>query len=115
MELKTFKDLVFKPHSDSGLTRGLKARILFENGWGLSVIRFKCLIENPILNLCNALYSHVNSKYDSFTDNENEWEIGILKDNKLCYDNPFHFNAVKGYLSENDVTELMIKMQEYKG
>jgi hypothetical protein len=27
----------------------------------------------------------------------------------------FHFNAVKGYLSENDVTELMIKIQEYKG
>lgn len=112
--LKTFKDLVFKPHSDNGLTTGLRARILFDNGWGLSIVRFKSIVEDPFILIDKKLKGIINSKYDSYTNNENEWEIGILKKNQLCYKNPFHNDAVKGYLLENDVSELMIKIQEYK-
>jgi len=114
MKLKTFKDLVFEAHSDDGSTDGFFSKINFDNGWGISVIRFKCKHLDPFVISANFFRKHKNSKYDSLTNNEDEWEVGILKNGELCYKNPFHSDAVKGYLLEKDVTELMIKMQEYK-
>jgi hypothetical protein len=92
-ELKTFKDLTFKPHS---VGDGLMARLNFKNGYGVSVVRFKI--------------PYLLREYGSYTDNENEWEVAILKDDDICYDTPIT-SDVLGHQTEDDVTEIMKQVQ----
>ena len=93
--MKTFKDLEFEPHHFNGLA----AKMFFKNGYGISVVRFKMS----------------NGCYGSYTNNDNEWEIAILKaeenDYDLCYDTPIT-NDVLGFQTEQDVTNVMKKVQE---
>ncbi len=101
--MKTFKDLEFRlyPNMD-----GVEAKLFFDNGYGISIIRFKL----PGVSLVNSL-----PVYGSYTSNENEWEAAILTGTKedwhLCY-NTAITEDVLGHLSEDDVTELMKKIQE---
>lgn len=94
--MKTFKDLAFKSHPNMP---GLQAKMIFDNGYGVSVVRF---------NLPSGL------GYGSYTDNEDEWEVAIVKgteDNAdICYDTPIT-DDVFGHLLENEVTEIMEKVQ----
>ena len=95
---KTFKDLIFKPHTAG---EGLQATMLFKNGYGVSVIRFKI-----------GSYG-----YGSYTSNENEWELAVLfgteDDYDLCYTTPITDDVI-GHLTETEVTDIMIKVQNLK-
>jgi hypothetical protein len=84
--MKTFKDLVFKPHS---LGNGIQAVIDFENGYGISVV------QTP--------YSY-GGKMGLF-------EIAIIdKDREVVYNTPVA-EGVIGYLREEDVTQAMERIQ----
>ena len=95
--MKQFKDLEFKPHQTG---HGLHALIFFKNGYGVSVVRFE-----------------LSFGYGSYTDNEDEWELAVLFGNKdsweLTYSTPIT-EDVMGHLSENEVSEVMLKVQKLK-
>ena len=85
--MKTFNDLEFKQDIQRGLNA---ARIMFDNGYGASVI----------------IGPHTYGGEDGL------YELGVLgKDKKLTYDTPVT-EDVEGYLSEAQVTDLLIKIQQ---
>lgn len=95
--MKTFKDLEFKsPPYD---VNGRQAKMMFENGYGISVVRFR-------------MYGGF---FGSYTNNESEWEIAVLKGNEknwdLDYSTPITEN-VCGYLLAEEVTKIMKQIQE---
>ena len=96
--MKTFKDIDFKPHS---VGEGLQGKIFFDNRYGVSVVRFK-----------------IGERYSSYTNNEDEWELAVLfgneKEWELTYNTPIT-NDVIGWLSSEDVTEIMKKVQGLNG
>ncbi len=100
--MKKFKDLKFKPHQTG---TGLHALIFFKNGYGVSVVRFE---------LVGGL-GGFGFGYGSYTSNESEWELAVLFGNKdswdLTYNTPIT-EDVMGHLSENEVSEVMLKVQE---
>lgn len=96
--MKTFKDLVFKPHTAG---QGLRATCFFDNGYGVSVVRFKL----PSFG------------YGSYTSNENEWELAVLFGDEnnweLTYNTPVT-DDVMGHLTNEEVTEIMKQVQKLK-
>ena len=85
--IKTFKDLEFEPHH---LFPDAKQAVMkFDNGYGVSVLIGKCFFSNGV----------------------NTYEVGILKDDYLCYDT-YITGDVLGYQDEEEVTEIMRKVQE---
>jgi len=85
--MKTFNDLEFKPHITMN---GVMSRIMFENGYGASVVK---------------------GEY-TYGGKDGLYELAVLdKDGKLCYDTPVT-DDVEGYLSENEVTKLMEQIQK---
>ena len=95
--MKSFKDIEFKPHSGYGL-HGL---CFFENGYGVSVVRYKSEIGLP--------------DFLSYTSNEDEWELAVIKgkedDWDLCYDTHITDDVI-GHLSGGEVNWIMIQVQE---
>jgi len=86
--MKTFNDLEFKPHP-SGIG-GIVSRIKFDNGYGASIV------QGP----------HTYGGEDGL------YELAVLNSNgDLIYDTPIT-NDVLGYLSETQVTDLLIKIQQ---
>ena len=88
--MKTFKDLVFEP-LDSEFLVGKACRIQFDNGWGASVVCH------------NYSYGGKNGLY----------EVGVLASTgELHYINPVADGDVIGYLTEENVSEVLIRIQE---
>lgn len=88
--MKTFQDLEFEQINDAPFMVGKKARMSFENGYGVSVV------------------SHTYS----YGGKNGLFEIAVLdKDGNLTYDTPVT-NDVIGYLTEEDVTDVMKQVQE---
>lgn len=98
--IKTFKDLEFETHpilldaKSSQVTNELYANskhavMEFENGYGVSVIFGEQFYSNGIDN----------------------YEVAILKDGFLCYET-YITNNVVAYQTEDEVTEIMRKVQE---
>lgn len=87
--MKTFKDLVFKSHPIH--VDGIVSRLEFENGYGVSVVRH------------DASYGHDRGLY----------EMAVLKDGDIHYDNPIANGDVVGYLREEDVTDAMAIIQKW--
>ena len=86
--MKQFKDLEFISLNDDFLS-GKKARIQFDNGYGASVV----------------------SHNFSYGGKQGLYEIAILdNEGDICYDTPIT-NDVIGHLTEEDVTEVLIKIQ----
>ena len=100
--MKTFENLEFKTHP---IGNGLMARMEFDNGYGISVVRFK-LTGDPFVDICAQ-----NSTYGSYTSNEEEWEIAVLKDGDICYSTSIT-DDVLGNLSDDDVTNTMKQIQK---
>jgi len=96
--MKVFKDLEFEKHINGD---GLQSKIFFDNGYGISVIRFKLSF----------------GRYGSYTNNEHEWEIAVLTGNKdewsLSYSTDITDDVI-GHLSEEEVTEIMKRIQNLK-
>jgi hypothetical protein len=84
--MKTFKDLEFIPHSAGG---GVISRLYFENGYGVSVVK------------TNYSYGGKDGLY----------ELAVLsEDGEITY-NTGITDDVMGYLSPEDVTDVMSKIQ----
>lgn len=96
-KMKSFKDIKFKPHT---FGEGLHGLIFFDNGYGVSVVRFK---------------SPFSKEYGSYTSNENEWEVAIIYGDEKKWDVTYNTGIaddVIGYLSEGEVNWIMIQVQE---
>jgi hypothetical protein len=89
LKMKTFNDLQFETMT-SPLMSGKKARIHFENGFGASVV----------------------SHDMSYGGKDGLYELAVLFDDELHYDNPVAHGDVRGYLSEEEVTELLMEIQK---
>jgi hypothetical protein len=93
--MKTFNDLVWKKHT-TGI--GHHGVLFFENGYGVSVVRFWI----------------IGCGYGSYTDNEDEWELAVLIGTAdkydLCYTTTIT-DDVLGHLSETEVTDIMRRVQ----
>ena len=88
--MKTFQDLEFEQINDAPFMVGKRSRIHFENGYGVSVV------------------SHTYS----YGGKNGLFEIAVLdKDGNLTYDTPVT-NDVIGYLTEEDVSDVMKQVQE---
>ena len=85
--MKTFKDLEFKEHP---INDGVVSRIVFDNGYGASVVRHEY----------------------SYGGKDGLYELAVLSnEGELTYDTPIT-NDVLGYLTDKDVTEVLIKIQQ---
>lgn len=84
--MKTFNDLEFKPHITMN---GVMSRIIFENGYGASVVRGE--------------YTYGGDK--------GLYELAVLDSNgDLTYDTPITDDVI-GHLSEDDVTKVLEQIQ----
>jgi hypothetical protein len=87
--MKVFTDLKFK-EAIGGPQFGIQARIQFDNGYGISVVKGPHTYGGDI-----GLY-----------------EAAVLDSNgKLCYDTPITDDVI-GYLRDKDVTDTMIEIQK---
>ena len=90
--MKTFKDLKFELINDAPFMVGKKARMHFDNGYGVSVV------------------SHTYS----YGGRDGLYELAVLdSDDNLIYSTGVT-SDVLGYLSEEDVTHYMIEVQNLK-
>lgn len=94
--MKTFEDLKFNTHpiAESGIEKYSKAKLAretFENGYGVSVI------------LGNIFYSNGIDSY----------ELAVLFNDGITYNTEIT-GDVMGYLSKDEVTEIMLKVQSLK-
>ena len=100
--MKSFKDIVFKPHPNY---EGLHGLLFFPNGYGISVVRFK--LPSPT--------SKKGFRYGSYTSNEDEWEVAILYGNEndwdMTYNTPIAEDII-GNQTEGEVDWIMIQIQE---
>ncbi len=105
--MKTFKDLVFHSHPTGP---GLAAKLFFENGYGVSVVRFKM----PLSGLTGLPY---RDDYGSYTKDETEWEVAVLRGTAqhwdIAYDTPITDDVI-GNCKEEDVTAIMHDIQKFK-
>jgi len=86
--MKTFKDIEFKEHPST--FGGIIGRIEFENGYGASVVK------SPF----------------SYGGGDDLYELAVLgNDGQICYTTPITDDVI-GYLTEDDVEELLIKIQQ---
>jgi len=87
LDYKTFDDINFEKHEELG---GVVGRIVFENGYGASVV------------------SHMMS----YGGKLGLYELAVLdKEGELTYDTPIT-NDVVGHLTPEEVTNYLIKIQE---
>ena len=86
--MKTFKDLEFKEHNVQPMF-ATQARIMFGNGYGVSVITG------------DSAYSSESKPY----------EVAVLDGNGITYETSVS-DDVLGHQSEADVTDIMRKVQE---
>ena len=88
--MKTFKDLDFEEINEAPFMVGKKARMMFDNGFGVSVV------------------SHTFS----YGGKDGKYELAVLDSNgELTYETPIT-NDVMGYLDSNDVTRIMGDIQK---
>jgi hypothetical protein len=89
--MKTFKDLEFKTHPMAEGLNGVISRIMFDNGFGASVVKHQY----------------------SYGGDRGLYELAVLDSNgDLHYNNPVANGDVIGYLKPNDVTDIMEKIQK---
>ena len=88
--MKKFEDLEFELINDAPFMVGKKSRMHFDNGYGVSVV----------------------SHSYSYGGRDGLYEIAVLDSNdELTYDTPVT-NDVIGYLTEEDVTDILKQVQE---
>lgn len=88
--MKTFKDLKFK--ETDPLLNGVVSRIYFDNGYGASVVKHKF----------------------SYGGESGLYELAVLLDNELHYANSVAQGDVRGHLTEEEVSELLVEIQNFK-
>ena len=86
--MKTFNDLEFNQHP---IGMGVQARMEFDNGFEVSVVK------GP----------------HTYGGDKGLYELAVFKDGELHYDNPVADGDVRGYLSEEEVSNLMLEIQKF--
>lgn len=92
--MKTFKHLTFKKR-EFGLLEytGSQAKMFFKNGYGVSVI----------------------TGFGAYGNESNPYEVAVIMKSgdgfEICYNTPITDDVI-GYCNEEDVTEIMKKVQE---
>jgi hypothetical protein len=86
--MKTFNDIVFKTNP-MGADFGITSRTEFDNGYEVSVVK---------------------SPY-TYGGTDGLYELAVFKDGQICYDTPITDDVI-GYLREEDVTDVMTKIQQ---
>ena len=90
--MKTFEDLEFEQLNDEPYMVGKKSRMVFDNGYGVSVV----------------------SHSYSYGGRNGLYEVAVLdSDGNLTYETPVTSNVI-GYLTEENVTDVMKQVQELK-
>jgi hypothetical protein len=90
--MKTFKDLDFKPHPNTGHLGGVQARITFDNGYGASIVQTEF----------------------SYGGKDGLYELAVFgKNGHITYDTPIT-NDVLGYLKAEEVSKIMEQIQLLK-
>ena len=94
--MKTFKDLKFEPHSIAksglqGYEDAKQAIEKFENGYGVSVLFGRCFYSNG----------------------KDTYELAVLFNDVITYQTDITDN-VMGHLSENEVSDVMLKVATLK-
>ena len=90
--MKKFEDLEFEKIEDAPFQIGVKCRMMFENGYGVSVV----------------CHTH------SYGSKNGLFEIAVIgKDGDLTYDTPVTSDVI-GYLNPEEVTKIMEQVQELK-
>ncbi len=87
--MKTFNDLEFNILNDEYM-KGKTSRIHFENGFGASVV----------------------SHSYSYGGKDGLYELAVLFEDEIHYDNPVAGGDVRGYLTEEEVNDLLIQIQK---
>ena len=72
---------------------GVQYIFTFENGYGASVVKF----------------------YGTYGFGRDLWELAVLKNGRLHYDNPVADGDVKGYLTDEKVNNLLREIESFKG
>ena len=84
--MKTFKDLVFKPHS---MGNGVQAVMMFDNNRGVSVVKFD----------------------GSYGYKQDQWELAVLNNKEgLDYETSITDDVI-GWLTDKKVSNIMIQVQ----
>ena len=87
--MKKFEDLEFEKIEDAPFQIGVKCKMMFENGYGVSVV------------------SHTHS----YGGTKGLFEVAVLgKDGDISYDTPVTDDVI-GYLNPEEVTEIMEQVQ----
>lgn len=86
--MKSFKDLNFEPHPGGD---GVMVREHFDNGYGVSVVRTEF----------------------TYGGKKGLYELAVLKDGEIHYDNPVAKGDVVGYLRPEDVSDAMLVIQKF--
>jgi len=86
--MKTFNDIEFKTNP-MGADFGITSRTQFDNGYEVSVVRSE--------------YTYGGSK--------GLYELAVFKDGEITYATPITDDVI-GYLRPEDVTDVMIKIQQ---
>ena len=86
--MKTFNDLEFNQHP---IGMGVQARMEFDNGFEVSVVK------GP----------------HTYGGDAGLYELAVFKDGELHYDNSVADGDVRGYLSEEEVSNLMLEIQKF--
>lgn len=88
--MKTFQDLEFDQINDAPFMVGKRSRMMFENGYGVSVV----------------------SHSYSYGGRDGLYEVAVLdEDGDLTYNTPVT-NDVIGYLTEEEVSDVMKQVQD---
>ena len=106
MKIDFEKPILEKPHPISKEAGSGTQKIWrFSNGYGASVVQFKL---------------RENLGYGSYTSNDDEWELGVLKfegedinNFELCYDTPITFDVI-GHLTKTKVEEILLKISKLR-
>jgi len=89
--MKTFKDLVFKPHPSVAHIGGVQALITFNNGYGASIVQTEF----------------------TYGGKDGLYELAVFKNGHITYDTPIT-NDVIGYLKAEEVSKIMEQIQLLK-
>jgi len=109
------KPVIDRPHT-SGI--GVQKIFRFANGFGASVVRFRI----PSFSRSAVDVVQGAGRYGSYTDNDEEWELGVVHwpthetRNDLyafCYESPLTPDGVQGHLSDVDVDDLLDGIELY--
>ena len=87
LDYQTFEDIKFRPYMD-----GVHAKLLFTNGYGVSIIKHE--------------YSYGGPK--------GFYELAVINsEGDVVYDTPITDDVI-GWLTPKDITDLMIQVQDLK-